>query len=96
MMLQARLHWQAGTTTKSEKVSQIDSKYALARIAREAGSLGDDIEPERMTHQEASNLTRVLQDQNVVLQQGKQKKWREVRWKGIAGAIQRYVDENGK
>ncbi|KAJ6563697.1 hypothetical protein DFH09DRAFT_1278913 [Mycena vulgaris] len=91
MMLQARLHWQAGTTTKSEKVSQIDSSYALARIARQAGLQGDDdTEPEKMTHQEASNLTRVLQDQNSVIQQRKPQKWRELRWRGVTGAIQRY------
>ncbi|KAF8184986.1 hypothetical protein K438DRAFT_1766110 [Mycena galopus ATCC 62051] len=57
-MLQARLHWQAGTTTRSEKVSQIDSKYALSRIVRAAQSArDDDTEPEKMTLQEGSNLT---------------------------------------
>jgi predicted transglutaminase-like cysteine proteinase len=89
MMLQARLHWQAGTTTRSEKVSQIDSKYALSRIARAAGAeQNNDAEPEKMTLQEASNLTRVLQDQNATIQESKPVKYREIRWKGIAAVVQ--------
>ncbi|KAJ7147344.1 hypothetical protein C8R46DRAFT_1359850 [Mycena filopes] len=93
MMLDARLHWQAGTTTKLEKVVQIDSKYALSRIARAAARVeGDETEPEKMTLQEASNLTRVLQDQNAILQESKALKFREVRWKGIAAVVQRLVD----
>ncbi|KAJ6503931.1 hypothetical protein C8R45DRAFT_924266 [Mycena sanguinolenta] len=95
MMLQARLHWQAGTTTRSEKVSQIDSKYALSRIARAVGAeQDDDAEPEKMTLQEASSLTRVLQDQNVTIQESKPVKYREIRWKGIAAVVQRLVDAN--
>jgi len=95
MMLQARLHWQAGTTTRSEKVSQIDSKYALSRIARAVGTEKDDnTEPEKMTLQEASNLTRVLQDQNATIQESKPVKYRELRWKGIAAVVQRLVDTN--
>ncbi|KAJ7041877.1 hypothetical protein C8F04DRAFT_1390777 [Mycena alexandri] len=93
MMLQARLHWQAGTTTKSEKVLQIDSKYALSRIERAARqSSGDNTEPEKMTLQEASNLTRVVQDRNVILQESKPVKYREVRWKGIVTAVSRLVN----
>ncbi|KAJ7036659.1 hypothetical protein C8F04DRAFT_1181337 [Mycena alexandri] len=87
------LHWQAGTTTKSEKVLQIDSKYALSRIERAARqSSGDDTEPEKMTLQEASNLTRVVQDQNAILQESKPVKYREVRWKGITAAVSRLVN----
>jgi hypothetical protein len=97
MMLAARLHWQAGTTTRSEKVSEIDSKYALARIARETGSQGnDDTEPEKMTLQEASNLTKVLQDQNSTIQQSKPRKVRELRWREISQAIQRHVNADGE
>jgi hypothetical protein len=96
MMLQARLHWQAGTTTRSEKVSQIDSKYALARIARGVGSQGDDTEPEKMTLQEVSNLARVLQEQNSTIQESKPRKYRELRWKDIAKAVQKQVDANGE
>ncbi|KAJ7105213.1 hypothetical protein C8R44DRAFT_886711 [Mycena epipterygia] len=92
MMLQARLHWQAGATTRSEKVSQIDSKYALSRITRAAESQGDGMEPEKMTIQEASNLTRVLQEQNTAIQQSQPRKYRELRWKGIAAVVQRHVD----
>ncbi|KAJ7751325.1 hypothetical protein DFH07DRAFT_774922 [Mycena maculata] len=94
MMLRARVHWQAGTTTRSEKVSEIDSKYALSRIARGVGSQGDDTEPEKMTHQEASNLTRVLQEQNTTIQQRRPKKYRELRWKNFATAVQRLVVAN--
>ncbi|KAJ7775821.1 hypothetical protein B0H14DRAFT_2401658, partial [Mycena olivaceomarginata] len=97
MMLQARLHWQAGTTTRSEKVSQIDSKYALSRIARATGAeQNDDTEPEKMSLQEASNLTRVIQDQNATIQESKPVKYREIRWKGIAAVVQRLVDANGE
>ncbi|KAJ7714729.1 hypothetical protein B0H16DRAFT_1807499 [Mycena metata] len=92
MMLQARLHWQAGTTTKSEKVSQIDSKYALSRIARAVGAQKDDTNPEKMSLQEAANLTRVLQDQNATIQESKPVKYREIRWKGFAGVVQRLVN----
>ncbi|KAF8200490.1 hypothetical protein K438DRAFT_2110609 [Mycena galopus ATCC 62051] len=93
MMLQARLHWQAGTTTRSEKVSQINSKYALSRITRAEGAeRNDDTEPEKMTLQEASNLTCVLQDQNTTIQESKPVKYREIRWKGIAAVVQRLVD----
>ncbi|KAJ7511549.1 hypothetical protein B0H11DRAFT_2268643 [Mycena galericulata] len=92
MMLRARLHWQAGTTTRSEKVSEIDSKYALSRIARAIESPGDDTEPEKMTHQEASNLTRVLQEQNTTIQENRPQKTRELRWKNVAAAVQRLVD----
>ncbi|KAJ7696973.1 hypothetical protein B0H17DRAFT_1130625 [Mycena rosella] len=90
MMLRARLHWQADTTTRSEKVSEIDSKYALSRIARAAESQGNGMEPEKMTIQEASN--RVLQEQNATIQQSQPRKYREVRWKGIAAAVQKLVD----
>ncbi|KAJ7254267.1 hypothetical protein C8J57DRAFT_1437247 [Mycena rebaudengoi] len=97
MMLQARLHWQAGTTTRSEKVSQIDSKYALSRIARAASHAGDDdTEPEKMTHQEASNLARVLQEQNSTIQESKPRKFRELRWKNIAAVVGRLVDSHGE
>ncbi|KAJ7877550.1 hypothetical protein B0H14DRAFT_3782694, partial [Mycena olivaceomarginata] len=93
MMLQARTHWQASTTTRSEKVSQIDSKFALSRIARARDSeKDDDTEPEKMTLQEASNLTRVLQYQNATIPDGKPVKYREVRWKGIAAVVSRLVD----
>ncbi|KAJ7155561.1 hypothetical protein C8R43DRAFT_1126202 [Mycena crocata] len=88
MMLAARLHWQAGTTTKSEKVSQVDSTYAIARIARASASQKDDnMDPEKMTLQEGSNLIRVLQDQNSEVQASKQRKYREVRWKDVERAI---------
>jgi hypothetical protein len=97
MMLQARLHWQAGTTTRSEKVSEIDSKYALSRIVRGTGSQGDDdTEPEKMTLQEASNLARVLQDQNSTIQENRPRKIREIRWKEISKAVQRHVNANGE
>ncbi|KAJ7150792.1 hypothetical protein C8R46DRAFT_1305602 [Mycena filopes] len=93
MMLEARRHWQSGTTTRSEKVTKIDSKFALARIARANASGGkDDREPEKMTLQEAANLTRVLQDQNRTIQESRPKKSRELRWQGIANTVQRYVD----
>ncbi|KAJ7266521.1 hypothetical protein C8J57DRAFT_977001, partial [Mycena rebaudengoi] len=97
MMLEARLHWQAGTTTRSEKVVQIDSIYALSRIARGVGAQkDDDTEPEKMTHQEASNLTRVLQDQNAAIQESQPRKYRELRWKSIAAVVQRLVDSDGE
>ncbi|KAJ6579492.1 hypothetical protein DFH09DRAFT_1445551 [Mycena vulgaris] len=96
MMLRARLHWQAGTTTRSEKVSEIDSTYALRRFTKAVGSQGDDTEPEKMTIQEGSNLVRVLQDQNVSLQESKPIKYRALRWRGIAATIQRLVDYTGQ
>ncbi|KAJ7080860.1 hypothetical protein C8R44DRAFT_754213 [Mycena epipterygia] len=68
MMLQARLHWQSGTTTKSEKVVRIDSRFALSRIAK-----GE--EPEKMTLQEASNAVRVLQDLNSATHANKPRKY---------------------
>ncbi|KAJ7430573.1 hypothetical protein B0H11DRAFT_1942811 [Mycena galericulata] len=72
MMVQARLHLQSGTTTKSEKIVRIDSKYALSRIAR-GNDLDndDDTEPEKMTIQEASNTVRVLQSLNSATQASK-------------------------
>ncbi|KAJ7724790.1 hypothetical protein B0H16DRAFT_1698555 [Mycena metata] len=85
-------HVAAGTTTKSEKVSQIDSKYALSRIARAVGAQKDDTNPEKMSLQEAANLTRVLQDQNATIQESKPVKYREIRWKGFAGVVQRLVN----
>ncbi|KAJ7191260.1 hypothetical protein GGX14DRAFT_600974 [Mycena pura] len=75
-MLQARLHWQSGTTTKSEKVVRIDSKYALSRISRRIGlQHDDDTEPEKMTLQEASNTVRVLQDLNSATHGNKLRKY---------------------
>ncbi|KAJ7082107.1 hypothetical protein C8R44DRAFT_992225 [Mycena epipterygia] len=62
------------------------------RIARAAESQGDGTEPERMTIQEAANLTRVLQQQNTVIQESQPRKYREWRWKGIAAVVQRHVD----
>ncbi|KAJ7079838.1 hypothetical protein C8R44DRAFT_654000, partial [Mycena epipterygia] len=96
MILRARLHWQAGTTTRSEKVSQIDSKYALSRIARATASQGDVMEPEKMTIQEASNLARILQEQNTEIQASQPRKVRELRWKNIAAVVQRLVDATGE
>jgi hypothetical protein len=49
-----------------------------------------------MTLQEASNLTRVLQDQNATIQESKPVKYREIRWKGIAAVVQRLVDADGE
>ncbi|KAJ7212037.1 hypothetical protein GGX14DRAFT_393664 [Mycena pura] len=94
-MLQARLHWQSGTT-KSEKVVRIDSKYALSRIARGIGLQHDDdtdSELEKMTLQEASNTVRVLQDLNSVTHENK---LRKVRWKSGAATIQKLVNSSGK
>ncbi|KAJ7821764.1 hypothetical protein B0H14DRAFT_2599009 [Mycena olivaceomarginata] len=85
----------AGTTTRSEKVSEIDSKYALSRISRAIDTKAngdDDTKPEKMTHQEASNLTRVIQQQNAAIQQSQPKKPRELRWKNFLGAVHRHVD----
>ncbi|KAJ7036971.1 hypothetical protein C8F04DRAFT_1036190 [Mycena alexandri] len=45
-----------------------------------------------MSLQEAANLTRVLQDQNATIQDSKPVKYREIRWKGIAGVVQRLVN----
>ncbi|KAJ7216544.1 hypothetical protein GGX14DRAFT_562112 [Mycena pura] len=87
LILRARLHWQVGMTTKSEKVSQINSKYALSRIARAVGAEKDDTNPEKMSLQEAANLTRVFQDQHATIQDRKPIKYREIRWKGIVGAV---------
>ncbi|KAJ7601957.1 hypothetical protein DFH06DRAFT_1399828, partial [Mycena polygramma] len=90
LMVQARLHWQAGTTTRSQKTLQIDSKYALSRISRGTGLNGDDdTEPERMTQQEASQRVRIAQDSNSELQDSKPRKDREQRWKTAAATIQK-------
>ncbi|KAJ7816595.1 hypothetical protein B0H14DRAFT_3743669 [Mycena olivaceomarginata] len=93
-ILQARLHWQAGTTARSEKVSQIDSKYALSRLARENVSTGpkDDTEPEKMTLQEAANVTRIVQEQNSAIQESQPKKTRVLRWKNFVTVTQMVVD----
>ncbi|KAF8156205.1 hypothetical protein K438DRAFT_2076139 [Mycena galopus ATCC 62051] len=91
-MLHARLHWQAGTTTRSEKVSQIDSKYALSRIARANSHGDDDTAPEKMTLQEGSNVARVLQQQNATIQENQPKKSRELRWRNMARTVQSLVD----
>jgi hypothetical protein len=97
MIVQARLHWQSGTTTKSEKVVRIDSKYALSRIARGKGlQHDDDTEPEKMSIQEASNAVRVIQDLNSATHTNKPRKYREMRWKDAATAIQKLVNSSGK
>ncbi|KAJ7269009.1 hypothetical protein C8J57DRAFT_1066950 [Mycena rebaudengoi] len=95
LILQARLHLQAGTTTKSEKTLRIDSKYAISRISRGIGLEGDDdTNPEKMTLQEASHLARVAQDGNTALQAGRFLKSREIRWKNIASKVQKLVNVN--
>ncbi|KAJ7194862.1 hypothetical protein GGX14DRAFT_359779 [Mycena pura] len=97
LMVQARLHWQAGTTTRSQKTLQIDSKYALSRISRGMGHGGnDDTEPERMTQQEASQRVRIAQDSNSELQDSKPRKAREQRWKTAAATLQKLVNANGE
>ncbi|KAJ6562797.1 hypothetical protein DFH09DRAFT_1082757 [Mycena vulgaris] len=95
MMVQAQLHWQSGTTTKSEKVVRID--YVLSRIARATGLQNDDdTEPEEMTLQEASNAVRVLQDLNSSAQANRPRKYRELQWKNAATAIQKLGNSSGK
>ncbi|KAJ6470813.1 hypothetical protein C8R47DRAFT_1298326 [Mycena vitilis] len=95
MMLQARRHWQSGTTTRSEKVVRIDSKYALSRIARAKSTQhDDDTEPEKMTLQEASNAVRVLQDLNSATHTNKPRKYREIRWMELSTTIQKLVDSS--
>ncbi|KAJ7136427.1 hypothetical protein C8R43DRAFT_1089454 [Mycena crocata] len=97
LMLQARLHWQAGTTTRSQKTLKIDSKYALSRISRNVGiNADDDTEPEKMTPQEASQRVRIAQDSNSQLQDSKPRKDRELRWKNVATTLQRLVNTNGE
>ncbi|KAJ7215413.1 hypothetical protein GGX14DRAFT_533972 [Mycena pura] len=96
-MMSARLHWQSGATTRGEKVVRIDSKYALSRIARAAGQdNNDDTEPEKMTHQEASNAVRVFQDLNGATHANKLPTARELRWKTAASTIQKLVNSSGK
>ncbi|KAJ7737961.1 hypothetical protein B0H16DRAFT_1762009 [Mycena metata] len=96
-MVEARLHWQSGATTRGEKVVRIDSKYALSRIAHATGlTHDDDTEPEKMTLQEASNSVRVLQDLNSATHANKLPKYRELRWKAAATAIRNLVDSNGE
>ncbi|KAJ6607922.1 hypothetical protein B0H10DRAFT_1955867 [Mycena sp. CBHHK59/15] len=87
LMVEARLHWQSGTTTRSEKTLHINSKgVGLQR--------DNDTEPERMTHQEAANLVWVIQDQDSTIQESKLKKYRELRWKSIAASVQKLVNTN--
>ncbi|KAJ7746788.1 hypothetical protein DFH07DRAFT_1038081 [Mycena maculata] len=93
LMVQARLHWQSGTTTRSQKMFRLDSKYALARISRGVGREGeDDTEPEKMTHQEATQRVRIAQDSNNEIQASKPRTAREMRWKNIAATLQKLVN----
>ncbi|KAJ7837146.1 hypothetical protein B0H13DRAFT_1912627 [Mycena leptocephala] len=97
LMVQARLHWQSGTTTRSQKTLRIDSKYAISRISRAAGQDNDeDTEPERMTHQEASQRVRIVQDSNSELQDSQPRKARELRWQNVATQLQKLVNTNGE
>ncbi|KAJ7742173.1 hypothetical protein DFH07DRAFT_980597 [Mycena maculata] len=93
LMVQARLQWQSGTTTQSQKMFRLDPKYALARISRGVGREGeDDTEPEKMTHQEATQRVRIAQDSNNEIQASKPRTAREMRWKNIAATLQKLVN----
>lgn len=97
LMVEARLHWQSGTTTRSQKTFKIDSKYALSRISRGIGLEGnDDTEPEKMTQQEASQRVRIAQDGNSEVEISQPRKARELRWKSIAKTLQQLVNQNGE
>ncbi|KAJ7243493.1 hypothetical protein C8J57DRAFT_1243438 [Mycena rebaudengoi] len=98
LILKAQLQLQSGTTTRSEKTVQIDSKYALGRISRGIGLEGDDdTNPEKMTHQEASQLTRIAQDiGDKSVQTKRPQKVREMRWKNLATKVQNLVDSRSR
>ena len=80
-----RQRLQAPTTTKSERVVQVDPKFSPSLLEfnnSEANVLG-----EKISTKEAAQRVRVQQDLNTELKKQEQRKTRELRWKSVAAII---------
>jgi hypothetical protein len=78
-MLGVRRKMQSQTSTHSERTVELDKKFALRKVADEAGKTP------KMTPQEASHRVRIGQTMAGLLE--KEKKYREVRWKTAAKSL---------
>ncbi|KAJ7679396.1 hypothetical protein DFH06DRAFT_1166490 [Mycena polygramma] len=86
-MIEDRKACQAGTTAHSERVVELNPKFALAQVLRETNEAGD---VPKMTIKEAAHRVRIMQDKDGGLIQ-EPKKTRELRWQESARRVQALV-----
>jgi hypothetical protein len=100
-MLESRRVMQSGTTTKSERVVQLDPKFALRRVHESAEKVHNNeteidretASKEKLKASEASHRVRLHQSLHAA--SASQKKTRELRWQVAAKALQKALPDVG-
>ena len=89
------VHWkqQRGTTTKSEHVIRIDSRFVLRQVTDETDPQDKNRKPKKMTVQEVSQHVHIIQA--LAKDVEKEKKVWEMRWQNFSKGLQNIVPAQG-
>lgn len=91
-MLSLRRRNQALTSTRSERVVDVDSKFAIVTPI----PAQNESAPQKISIQKASQLLRVAQERDVDINAKKSRKARELMWKSAAKSISTIVSPSGE